>query len=168
MGTNEITYIDPVTGLPTIIQAEDAGLFGVGDAATRPAAGDYAGDFWLLLGSDGRYILQRWSGAEWVDLTVGGPGGHEGLDTQTHALAEDSYTEITRTSGQVSDVSVYTDSGKTTLIRKSEITRSAGQISQVLARIYDGDGAEITAKRLTITYARSAGRIVSATTVEGT
>lgn len=70
MGTRDITFIDSSTGLPRIIQAEDADLFGVGVIGSRPASGDFAGDLWLLDDGSSNYRLQRWNGVSWADLTI--------------------------------------------------------------------------------------------------
>jgi hypothetical protein len=73
MGTRQITYVDPVTGLPTTIDAEDADLFGSGAIGERPATGDVVGDLWLLDDGVGRRLLQRWDGSVWKTVTIAPP-----------------------------------------------------------------------------------------------
>lgn len=86
---------------------------------------------------------------------------HENYDTLTHLIAETNFTEITRTSGRVSNITVWTDNGKTTKIREVQITRSSGQVSQVVKIQYDGAGVAITGQTITTTVNRSSGKIVS-------
>lgn len=76
MGTRQITYIDPTTGLPTTIEAEATDLFGSGLIGARPASGDFVGDLWLLdTGSGVNFILQRWDGSSWGDITTAPSSG---------------------------------------------------------------------------------------------
>lgn len=73
MATRDITQVDD--GLPTIIQAEDADLFGSGVVGSRPGSGDFTGDLWLLDAGSGNFYLQRWDGAAWDNITVAPPQG---------------------------------------------------------------------------------------------
>lgn len=91
---------------------------------------------------------------------------HESLDTLVHDIAEDSYIEITRSSGKVTDVVIWTDSGKTKKIREWNITRSSGKVSQVVAKQYDGNGDLITGQTLTSSITRTGGQVSSITSVE--
>lgn len=86
-------------------------------------------------------------------------GSHRALDQLVHMLAEDAYTEITRTAGQVTNVTTWTNSGKTVKIRESQITRTAGQVSQTVDIQYDAVGTEV--ERMTRTYNRTAGQVTS-------
>lgn len=101
-----------------------------------------------------------------VTLTdlLGAAVAHETIDSLVHALAETSYAEVTRTSGQVSAFTVWTDAGKTTKVRESLVTRSAGQASVVVENQYNAAGALV--QTLTHTITRSAGRVASIATVE--
>ena len=86
---------------------------------------------------------------------------HEALDTLVHNLAETSYEEITRSGGQVTDVVVWTTSGKTTKVRETNITRSGGQLSQIVHKHYDGTGTIIAGQTLTGTVTRVNGQLES-------
>jgi hypothetical protein len=104
-----------------------------------------------------------------VSLTTGtglSPGTHEVLDTLVHNLAEDGYEEVTRSGGQVTDVVVWTDSGKTIKIRELNLTRVSGQISVIVIKQYDETGTIITGQTLTGTVSRTGGNIDSITWVE--
>lgn len=94
-------------------------------------------------------------------LTTGGSGiseaTHEILDTLKHAIAEDSHQQITRSSGKVSNITFWTDSGETQKIREIVITRSAGRVSQVDIIQYDSGGTE--KMRVTGTLTRVSGRV---------
>jgi hypothetical protein len=102
------------------------------------------------------------------DPRTGGSGiteaQHEVLDTLVHDLSETSYLEVTRTSGQVSDVTVWTNSGKTIKVREALVTRSAGQASVIVDKQYNGAGTLV--QTLTHTITRSAGQVASIATVE--
>jgi hypothetical protein len=82
---------------------------------------------------------------------------HRALDQLVHAIAETSYLELVRTSGQVSDVIHWTDNGKTQKIRETNITRTAGQVSQIVVKQYDGAG--VLAETLTGTVSRTGGQV---------
>jgi hypothetical protein len=107
--------------------------------------------------------LKGYFGGQVVSLLAGGsgltPGSHRALDQLVHELAEDAYTEITRTAGQVTNVTTWTDSGKTVKIRESQITRTAGQVSQTVDIQYDAVGTEV--ERMTRTYNRTSGQVTS-------
>jgi hypothetical protein len=86
-------------------------------------------------------------------------GQHENLDTLTHNLAETLYEEPTYTDGQVSAITWWTNSGKTTKIREELYTRTNGQVSQIVLKHYDGTGALITGQTITKTVTRTGGRV---------
>jgi hypothetical protein len=89
---------------------------------------------------------------------------HEILDTLIHELAETSYLEITRSSGRVSSVIVWTDDTKTKKVREVTITRSSGRVSSVVEKHYDATGT--LKQTLTHTIARTGIRVSTVATVE--
>lgn len=95
------------------------------------------------------------------DLVAGAGGlteaSHELLDTLKHNFAEDGHQQVTRTSGKVSNITIWTDSGETQKIRELDITRSAGLVSQIDLIQYDGTGTE--KMRITGAVTRSGGRV---------
>ncbi len=92
---------------------------------------------------------------------------HEDLDSLVHNIAEDAFLEVTRDgSGKVTDVIIWTDSNKTTKIRETNITRTSGKVSQIVKKQYDGTGALIAGQTLTGTVARSSGKVASITWVQ--
>jgi len=97
-----------------------------------------------------------------VSLYVSG-GYHHGHDTLVHLLAETSYYELTRSQGAVTNETWWSNSGKTLKIREVQYIRTGGQISQEIWQQYNAEG--ILQERLTITYTRAGGNIVSATYV---
>ena len=100
----------------------------------------------------------------------GGSGGglttsaHEALNSLVHDLARTCYVELTRTSGKVSGVIAWTNSGKTQKVREVAITRAAGLVSQVARLQYDAAGT--LAKTVTSTITRSGGAVASIANVE--
>ena len=86
---------------------------------------------------------------------------HRLLDQLVHNIAEDAYEEIVRTSGKVTSVIYWTDSGKTTKIRETLITRSSGKVSQIVIKQYNAGGS--LAETLTGTFARTDGKVSSIT-----
>lgn len=97
------------------------------------------------------------------DVLTGGSGlteaGHEALDSLTHMLAETSFTEVTRVSGKTTNVTTWTDNGKTVKVREVAITRVSGRVSQYVLTQYDGAGA--LKNTLTGVITRTAGRVAS-------
>lgn len=89
---------------------------------------------------------------------------HENLDSLVHMISEDSYEEVTRSSGRVSNITYWTDSGKTKKIRETVLTRSSGRVSQVDEIQYDGDGIEC--QRMTGVITRSGGFVTDITWAE--
>ena len=94
------------------------------------------------------------------------PATHEVLDTLVHNLAESCYFEVTRTGNRISDLTWWTDSGKTVKVREVNVTRTSGKISQIVVKQYDAAGTIITGQTLTGTVARTGGRVDSITWVE--
>jgi hypothetical protein len=75
-----------------------------------------------------------------VELTVNeGNIDHNNLsniENLVHDISEASYMEITRTSGLVTNITYWTDSGKTVKIREIDITRTNGLVSSVVRKQY--------------------------------
>lgn len=84
---------------------------------------------------------------------------HLALDTLVHELDETSYLEVTRSGGQVTDVIVWTNSGKTLKVREMNVTRSGGLIATVVEKQYNGAGTLV--ETLTYTIARSGAHVAS-------
>lgn len=98
-----------------------------------------------------------------VSLTtlVSGAGGlseatHKALDLLQHNIAEDAHQQVTRSSGKISNITYWTDSGETTKIRELALTRSSGLISQIDLIQY-ASGTENV--RITGTVTRSGGKV---------
>jgi hypothetical protein len=87
------------------------------------------------------------------------PASHKVLDQLVHNIAETSYFEVSRTSGQVSGVTYWTDATKTIKVRETSITRTAGLVSQVVIKQYDSLGS--LAETLTGAITRSSGQVSS-------
>lgn len=88
---------------------------------------------------------------------------HRQLDQLVHNLAEDYYEEYTRTGNKVTNITVWTDSGKTQKIREEQYTYSGNLVTEVVTIQYDGSGAEF--ERLTETYTYTANKVTSVTAV---
>lgn len=88
---------------------------------------------------------------------------HAPLDNLVHDIAENSYFELTRSGGQVTTATYWTDSGKTTKIRETTITRTSGQVSQIVIDQYDPAG--VICETLTGTITRTSGQVSSITYV---
>lgn len=84
---------------------------------------------------------------------------HMALDQLTHNISETSYMEVTRSGGQVTNVTYWTDSGKTTKIRETAISRTGGLVNQVVMTQYDSMG--VASEVLTGTITRSGGQVQS-------
>ena len=115
--------------------------------------------------ADGINVILPGTGlGRWIITSFGGltPTQHEYLDTLTHEVVENSFVDLTRVAGQVTQVTVWTSPAKLLKIRDTVITRTAGQVSQVVERQYDGSGALLYT--LTHSITRSSGTVTSVTT----
>jgi hypothetical protein len=91
-------------------------------------------------------------------------GTHETLNTLVHNLAETSYEEITRTSGLITNVTVWQTSAKLVKVRETVITRTGGLVNTVADKQYDDSG--VLVQTVTQTYNRTSGLITSIDVVE--
>lgn len=137
----------------------DADLLLLRDTGMDPEAVGYLrlnGGALKARDADGVFNLR--SGAGLTEAT------HELIDSLVHDLAETSYTEAVRTSGQVVSVVVWTSAAKLIKVRETTITRVAGQVSVVVEQQFDAAG--VLVQTLTHTITRSGGRVASIATVE--
>lgn len=86
-------------------------------------------------------------------------GQHKLIDQLVHNIAETNFQEIIRTSGQVTDIIHWTNSSKTQKIRETNLTRTSGQISQIVVKQYDGTGTLV--ETITGAVTRASGQIAS-------
>jgi len=91
-------------------------------------------------------------------------GTHETLNTLVHNLAETSYEEITRTSGLITNVTVWQSVAKLAKVRETVITRTGGLVNTVTDKQYDDSG--VLVQTITQTYNRTSGLITSVNVVE--
>jgi hypothetical protein len=87
---------------------------------------------------------------------------HQNLDTLNHWVDENSYDELTRTSGKVTHVVVWDSSSKSIMIREELITRVNGKVSQLVAKQYDR-GTGLLKETMTEVYTRTGGKVTSIT-----
>jgi hypothetical protein len=127
---------------------------------------------WVVLpAGTATFILQANGAAapSWVAAPSGSgitEAQHEVLDTLVHEIAETNYLEVTRSSGQVTDVIVWETAAKLKKIRETNITYASGQVSVVVDKQYDSSGTIITGQTLTQTITRSSGQVASIASVE--
>lgn len=81
---------------------------------------------------------------------------HLVLDTLIHHIIEDCHIQLTRTSGKITNITYWTDSGETTKIREINITRTSGKVSQIEVIQYDEGVENVT---FTINVVRVDGKI---------
>jgi len=95
------------------------------------------------------------------NLRSGGGGiseaQHHALDYLGHEIDEDAYEEFTFTGNNITNVTIWTDSGKTTKIREFQYVYSVGKISTETVIQYDGAGSE--KERLVLTYSFTGNKI---------
>lgn len=92
------------------------------------------------------------------------PTSHDALPTLVHNLSQTSYEEITRTSGLITNVTVWQTVAKLIKVRETTITRSGGLVSTVVDKQYDASG--VLVQTLTQTFNRTSGLITSVNVVE--
>ena len=105
-----------------------------------------------------------------TELLAGGAGGitassHRVLDQLVHDISEDSYEEFTYSAGKITNVTVWTDSGKTVKIREQSITYAGNKVSTIVSKQYDGSGTIIVGETETETFAYSGNEISDVTRV---
>jgi hypothetical protein len=176
--TDNVLLSDDVLGIPRTIDVGNDAIF-LSTDMTLQAGGVIVADnlkrgtaqpeVGLVAGNEGDlYLRTAVSTGEAYVNTDGTATGweilltrpiHMVIDQLAHNIAETSYMELTRTSGQVTNVTYWTDSGKTTKIRETAITRTSGQVSQVQTIQYDEMGVAV--ETLTGSITRTGGRVSS-------
>lgn len=90
---------------------------------------------------------------------------HEIIDSLVHNLAETCHVVVTRDgSNRVTDVVVWTDNTLTTKVRETNITRTSGRVSQTVVKQYNGVGSLV--QTVTSVYTRVGGRISTVAVTE--
>lgn len=112
---------------------------------------------------DNRFSLYDGSGE--YDPRAGGgglsPGTHRPLDQLVHEIAETSYEEVTYSGNQVTDIIIWTTSGKTQKIRETNLTYTGNKVNTVTTKQYDGAGVLIAGETLTETFTYTGGNVTS-------
>ncbi len=100
-----------------------------------------------------------------LDASGGGisEGEHELLDTLTHSLAEDAFTEYGYTAGDLTSVIVWTSAAKTLKIRETALSYTGGNLTGVVVDQYNDSGVIVTT--LTKTFAYNAADDLESITV---
>ena len=88
---------------------------------------------------------------------------HRTLDQLVHDLDENHYREYTYASGKVSNVTDWTDSGKTLKVREYDYTYTGRKVQTETVKQYDGAGSLV--ETLTYTYSYSGAQISNYTCV---
>lgn len=91
---------------------------------------------------------------------------HRQLNQLVHELDEDFYQEFTYNGNKVTNVTVWTDSSKTTKVREEQYSYSGNMVSEIATIQYDESGVEV--ERLTETFAYSGNKVSSVTAVRST
>lgn len=76
------------------------------------------------------------------------------------------YEEVTRVSGLVTDISIWTTSGKTQKIKGTAITRTSGLVSSIVETRYDANGTLLAGGTFTKTITRASGLVTSIAVVQ--
>lgn len=88
---------------------------------------------------------------------------HRQEDQLVHDIAEGSYTEYVYSGAQVTDIIIWTDSGKTTKIRETNITYTGNKPTTIVNKQYDGTGT--LAETYTETIGYTGNQVTSVTGV---
>lgn len=87
---------------------------------------------------------------------------HRDQDQLVHKIAETSFEEITYNStNRVTNVTVWTDAGKTTKVREQQFTYNNNLLSQAVTIQYDEGGSAV--ETLTETFSYNANRVTDIT-----
>lgn len=84
---------------------------------------------------------------------------HRNLDQLVHNIAETSFEEITYNGSKPTNITIWTDAGKTLKIREEQFTYSNNQVSQIVVVQYDEFGTVVETLTESLTY--SGGKITS-------
>lgn len=68
------------------------------------------------------------------------PIAHSGIDQLVHDIVEDSYQEVIRSLGKITDVIIWENSNKLIKIRETNISRIGNLVSQIVIKQYDSLG----------------------------
>lgn len=88
---------------------------------------------------------------------------HRDVDQLVHSIAENSFLEVVRVGGKVSEVNQWTDATKTIPIRRTFLTYTGGQVSSFIVRQYDSAGSLV--ETLTSAVNRTGGKVSSVSSV---
>lgn len=140
------------------------GLYGQPDAAT-PTLDE---DVWIGRDGDDWKFQDKNTGPHTLSDLVASSSGitepqHEALDSLTHAIAEDSYTEYTYSGIRPINVTTWDGPGKVTKIRERSYTWTGNKVTQVQTIQYDAVGSP--KKTVTVTLGYTGGRLSSITRV---
>lgn len=91
------------------------------------------------------------------------PDVHRQLDQLVHCLAENSFEEATYVGALLTNLTVWTDAGKTVKIREFILNYTGPLVTEYIAIQYDAAGVEVERLTKTITYAGA--RVDTITTV---
>jgi hypothetical protein len=92
-------------------------------------------------------------------------GQHRNLDQLVHEIAEDYYEEFTYSAGKITNITHWTDAGKTTKIREQIFTYTGNKVNTIVTKQYDGAGVVKSGETMTETFAYSGNSITSITAV---
>ena len=84
---------------------------------------------------------------------------HRNEDQLVHLLAEDSFTEYTYSGNKITKIEVFTDSGKTVLIRDETYTYTGNLVTKIETQHYDGAGSAIVGEKYTEDFTYAGGKV---------
>jgi hypothetical protein len=84
---------------------------------------------------------------------------HRSLDQLVHNIADTSYEEYTYTSGKLTNLTIWTDNGKTIKIREYDYTYTGNKVNTIVTKQYDGTGTLV--ETLTDTYTYSGNNVAN-------
>ena len=142
-----------------VILNDGAGIFsGTDDPTTGGGTSAPLGSKYIQTNG----VVWNKSGAAATDWTVESSGTID-YDNLDYNVAEDSYTELTYSTNKVTDVIIWTDSGKTTKIRETNLTYTGNKVTTEVIKQYDEVGSLV--QTLTNTYVYSGNSLSDYTSV---
>lgn len=86
-------------------------------------------------------------------------GDHASLDTLVHNIAENSYTELIRTDGKITNIIVWETASKLKKIKEETIIYTNNKVSSLITKQYNSSG--VLSQTYTETITRTEGKITS-------
>ena len=154
-------------GSSILIQKIVPGIAAGSDELVKVSANDTSAAYLLskLAAGTGITITEQNDGGVETAEIAADAGSHRDLDQLVHEIAEDYYEEFTYAGNKITNITHWTDAGKTVKIREQIFTYTGNKVNTAVTKQYDAAGVVLTGETMTETYAYSGNNVSSITAV---